>query len=142
MIYAVITAGRVTNVVKWDGNTENWQPPEDSQAVAIPDGVAAGVGWAYENGEFVAPPVEVPEAVVPNSVTMRQARLALLAAGKLTAVNDAVRAIPGPEGDAARVEWEFAATVDRDSAIVAMLAGALKLKPADLDSLFTTAAGL
>ena len=89
--------------------------------------------------EFVPPPYVAP---IPTVVTMRQARLALLQAGKLTAVNQALATLPGVQGEAARIEWEFAATVDRGSELVAMLAAALSLSDDDLEALFTTAAAL
>lgn len=81
-------------------------------------------------------------APVPNIVTMRQARLALLAAGLLPAVNAAVAAMPGAEGDAARIEWEFSGTVERNWPLVEALAVALNLTEQQLDDLFVAAAAL
>ncbi len=75
-------------------------------------------------------------------VTMRQARLALLGAGLLPQVNAAIAAMPGVEGDAARIEWEYAQEVRRDSPIVAGLSAALNLSASDLDTLFAEAAKL
>ena len=95
---------------------------------------------ANDNGEPIA--VDQPPPPAPSVVTMRQARLALLGAGLLQQVNDAVSAMPGAEGDAARIEWEYAATVERNSQLVAAMAGALSLDDAALDDLFTTAATL
>ena len=69
---------------------------------------------------------------------MRQARLALLDAGLLDAVNAGIGAMP----QAVQIEWEFAATVDRASHLVATLAGALELDDAALDTLFTQGASL
>lgn len=86
---------------------------------------------------YVAPP-----AAIPSVVTMRQARLALLGAGLLATVDGAVAAMPGTSGDAARIEWEFAATVDRNSPLVASLSAALNLSQAQLDGLFSAAAVL
>jgi hypothetical protein len=67
MIYAVIKNNEVTNIILWDGVSE-WSPPEGTIAVACPDEV--GLGWTYENGTFVAPPVPepVPVPVVLNKV--------------------------------------------------------------------------
>ncbi len=79
---------------------------------------------------------------VPVSVSMRQARLALLGAGLLAAVNDAVAAMPGVEGEAARIEWEYARDVRRDSPLVQGLSGVLGLDAAQLDALFVAAAAL
>ena len=84
----------------------------------------------------------MPPAIVPQEVTMRQARLALHAAGKLTAVNAAIAALPDPPKTAALIEWEYSSTVRRDSQFVAMLGPALGLDAAGLDALFIAAAKL
>lgn len=83
-----------------------------------------------------------PQAIAPSVVSMRQARLALLEAGLLDDVAAALGALPSPQKEAAQINWEFAATVDRSSPLVATLAQALGLGAADLDQLFTTAAAL
>lgn len=69
---------------------------------------------------------------VPESVTMRQARLALLAAGVLATVDAAVASA----GDAAKIEWEYATEVKRDWPLVVQMATALGL---DLDALMIAA---
>jgi hypothetical protein len=78
----------------------------------------------------------------PVVVSMRQARLALLGAGVLAQIDAAIAAMPGVEGEAARIEWEYATEVRRDSQLVAGMAAALALDDATLDTLFATAAGL
>ena len=79
---------------------------------------------------------------VPQEVTMRQARLALHAAGKLLAVNAAISALPDPPKTAALIEWEYSSTVRRESQFVAMLGPALGLDSAALDALFIAASKL
>ena len=72
---------------------------------------------------------------------MRQARLALLAVGKLDTINAVIAGIePAAQRQAIQIEWEYAQTVDRNSQWVAGLAPALALTEADLDSLFVFAA--
>lgn len=83
-----------------------------------------------------------PPSSTPRAVSMRQARLALLQAGLLAGVNTAVAALPGLDGDAARVEWEYAQEVRRDSPLVANLASAMSLDAARLDELFLAASVL
>lgn len=73
---------------------------------------------------------------------MRQARLALLQYGMLTQVNTAVANMPGSQGDAARIEWEFSSTVERNRPLVQALGAALDLTDAQLDDLFRLAATL
>ena len=79
---------------------------------------------------------------VPDVVTMRQARLALLQSGMLAQVNTAVANMPGAAGDAARIEWEFSSTVERNRPLVQSLIGALGLTESQLDDLFRLAAAL
>lgn len=78
----------------------------------------------------------------PEVVSMRQARLALLQANLLDPVNNAIASMPGVAGEAARIEWEYAQEVRRDSQLVVGLTGALQLSPAMLDELFILAGGL
>ena len=73
---------------------------------------------------------------------MRQARLALLQAGLLDTINQAVAAMPGAAGDAARITWEFSGEVQRDNPFVGQLAATLHLSEAQLDNLFMSAAAL
>lgn len=80
---------------------------------------------------------------VPQSVTMRQARLALLGIGLLDDVDAAIAAIPDPvQRTAAEIEWEYAQTVDRNSPFTQQMAVGLSLTAEQLDALFTQAAGL
>lgn len=80
-----------------------------------------------------------PIPKLPESVTMRQARLALLAAGLLQSVEDAIAAMPEPGQTAARIEWGYASTVERSSQFVAMLGSAIGLDDAQMDELFLSA---
>lgn len=99
-----------------------------------------GIGWSYDGHKFTAPPP--PPTVVPESVTMRQARLALLGAGKLSAVDAAIASLPSPMKEAAQIEWEYAIEVRRDSNLVKQLASSLGLDDAALDDLFRQATAL
>ncbi len=83
-----------------------------------------------------------PKMAAPTAITMRQARLALLGAGLLAQVNAATAAMPGATGEAARIEWEYAQEVRRDSPLLAALAPALGMSSAQVDDLFVAAAGL
>lgn len=83
-----------------------------------------------------------PASAVPAVVSMRQARLALLAAGKLTATTTAINALPSPTKEAAQIEWEYSQEVRRSSPLIAALAPALSMTQADLNALFVAAAKL
>ena len=76
------------------------------------------------------------------SVTMRQARLALIQQGLLGQVNAAIASMPEPEKSIVETEWEYAATVERKSPWIATLAPALNMTEEDMDNLFKLAATL
>lgn len=80
--------------------------------------------------------------IVPQQVTMRQARLALLGAGKLALIDPAIDALPSPVKEGARIEWDYSSAVDRHRPLVATIGAALGMDDAALDALFITAAGL
>tara|TARA_R110000782_G_scaffold114830_1_gene204970 strand:- start:454 stop:930 length:477 start_codon:yes stop_codon:yes gene_type:complete len=77
-------------------------------------------------------------ASIPRSVTMRQARLALLSAGLLPAVEDAIAGA----GPAAKIEWEYAQEVERAAGLVPTMGAALGMTEAQLDALFIKASEL
>lgn len=123
-------------------NTEaaaDWMGVTDVPPPAF-DPAAQGCFWRRASWEVVdAAPVAPP---VPAAVTMRQARLALLQSGLLAQVNSAVAGMAGSDGDAARIEWEFSATVERHRPLVQALSATLGLTDAQLDDLFILAATL
>ena len=94
----------------------------------------AGIGWAYAGGEFTPP---VAPVVVPQTITRRQGRLALLQAGKL----DAAEAIVKAGGLAAQIEYE-AATWERGNAYLQQIWALLGGSDKELDDLFILAAVL
>ena len=75
---------------------------------------------------------------VPQQVTMRQARLALLGAGLL----DDVEMVIAAAGRAAQLEWEYAAVVDRSNPAVAAVQQQQALTDTYIDDLFREAAKL
>jgi hypothetical protein len=79
-------------------------------------------------------------ARVPQSVTMRQCRIALLGAGLLEAVQSSIASMPGADGERARIDWEYALEVRRDWPLIAYMAGDLGLTDEQVDELFVTAA--
>lgn len=82
------------------------------------------------------------KAPVPHEVTMRQARLALLAAGKLAGVNAAIASMPEPHKTAASIEWEYGNALQRSNPFVSQIGAALGLDAAGIDALFIAAAKL
>lgn len=90
-------------------------------------------------GEWVSTGVPPPPEV-PSEVTMRQAKLALLRAGYLTTVNQAIAAMPGVEGEAARIEWEYSSVMQRNKPFVEGIGSAVGLTSDQIDQLFMAAA--
>jgi hypothetical protein len=127
---AVIENGVVTNVILVEAL---------DVFPGLVDAANAAIGDTWDGSTFSTP---APRIVVPASVTMRQARLALLGAGVLATVNAAVSGMPGTQGEAARIEWEYARDVLRDSPLIAGLMPTLSMTEAQIDQLFIAAAAL
>ena len=125
--FALISGGTVAAVV------------EQTEAPTLPGtwvecAANVGPGYTYAGGVFTS-----PAAAVPSAVTMRQARLALNAAGKLTAVDTAINALSEPTKTQAKITWEYSTEVQRENGLVSQLAPALGLSGADVDALFLAA---
>lgn len=82
---------------------------------------------------------------VPEKVTMRQARLALMktldvdGTPLLGKVAGAIASLPSPDKEVAEIEWEFSSEVFRHRSLVAALGALLGLTPEALDDLFILA---
>lgn len=79
---------------------------------------------------------------VPQIVSMRQARLALLGAGLLSQIETAIASLPEPAKSAVSIEWEYAIEVNRTWPWVIQLSQALGLTDEQLDQLFIAASKL
>jgi hypothetical protein len=79
---------------------------------------------------------------IPKIVSMRQARLALLQNNLLESVNTALALMEGVEGEAARIEWEYATEVNLYSPLVSSLSQSLALTEDQLYDLFLLASSL
>lgn len=100
----------------------------------------AKAGEFGEVAAYVEP--ELSPELTPQIVTMRQARLALLQLGYLDIVNTTIANMTGAEGAAAKIEWEYAQTVDIKSPLVITMTAMLSLTEEQLDSLFSLASTL
>lgn len=126
--FAIIESGVVVNIVEADADfaaLNGWIPASN-----------AAIGDLFDGESFTPAPAPAPQA--PQSVSMRQARLALLEAGLLDGVEAAIKA----SGRAAEIEWEYAADVRRDHPMIAAMQQAQGLSDAQVDTLFTEAARL
>ena len=97
------------------------------------------IGDRIVSGVIQTKPVIVP---VPAEITMRQARLALLGARKLAAVDAAIATMPEPNKSAAKIEWEYSNSVLRHNGFVSALGPMLGLTDAQIDALFIAGAKL
>ncbi len=79
---------------------------------------------------------------VPQTVTMRQCRIALLDAGLLDAVQSSIATMPGADGERARIDWEYALDVRRDWPLINALGSQLGLTEQQIDELFIAAAAV
>lgn len=132
-MHALIIDGAVFELIEQTAAPLEDRFPPELVAAMIPAGPDVAQGDLWDGSKFTKPAPITPANV--TSVTMRQARLALLAAGKLDAAEAAIDA----HGPAARIEWDYATTVHRDNPLVHALAAALDV---DLDEMFVTAAQL
>lgn len=120
-------------------------PPIDSETTTPGEERANWTGHQWIVLPYVAPP---PPALplpppVPASVTMRQARLALLSYGLLDDVDAALAKITdATKRAAAQIEWEYSQEVHRNNELVATLGPALGLDDEAIDGLFALAATL
>lgn len=79
---------------------------------------------------------------IPQAVTMRQARIALHAAGALAGVQAAITAMEEPARTVAQITWDHSTEVQRNNGLVSQLASALGLTESQVDDLFIAAAQL
>ena len=103
--------------------------------IAAPEGFTADDMRRYivQDGELVEP--------VPDVITPRQAKIALLQAGLLDDVEAAVAAIPDETTRRiAQVEWEYAHEVRRDWPLLVQVAAQMGLTDVQVDELFLAGA--
>ena len=105
-----------------------------------------GQPWLRAWDVIALTPVEIEaaqKARVPQTVTRRQARQALLLAGLLDNVQPAIDSIADPvQRSMARIEWDDSQQFERKRPLLIALAAALGLGEEALDNLFIQAAQL
>lgn len=108
--------------------------------------MAQGIEVNCATGEIAPVDVALPTAeelrAAISPVTSRQARLALFGAGMLAQAEQALQALPSPEKEAALIEWEYAAEVQRSHPLITAMAEALGLSDEQIDDLFRSAAAI
>jgi hypothetical protein len=128
-------------------DTSDWYcyPVQDTTPPEAPGMVAVRImpvqidGVWYEQWELV----DAPPEPVPDVVSMRQARLALLQVGLLDQVDAAIMAIEDPTARReAEITWQYSTEVMRTDPLVAQLAATFGLSESEVDDLFRLAATL
>lgn len=70
------------------------------------------------------------------SITMRQARLALLKANLLDKVEPTLKALPSPQNEIAMIEWEYASFIERTNPLILAMQKKFKLSDEEVDEMF------
>ena len=112
-------------------------PSIAAECIACPAGTVTGMVWDGET--FAAAPIIAPPRVVPETVTLAQARAALMGAGLFETVNAFISNNPNP---VLKMAWEYTNNVSRNGAFVTALGPLLGLTDEQLDDLFIAAAAI
>lgn len=120
----------------FDGNELVYSPaPSPSH-----DWDAANHVWVENADRAAELAAQAARAAVPKSVTMRQARLALLQAELLDEIDAAMKS--DAIDRAIKIEWEFASEVHRDWSAIGLIKQMFGMTDEQLDGLFVMAATL
>ena len=102
-----------------------------------------GTGTIVEADTITWPAPPAPGVPVPAAVTRRQARQALVLAGKFDAVQLAINAIPDTtQRKLMQIEWDDSLEFERDRPSLMAIGAAIGLTSEGLDDLFRTAVTL
>ena len=93
-------------------------------------------GSSYETIEFDdSPVIEVPQIVTP-----RQMRVALIMSGtSIASIEAMIAALPEPDQSIVRTTWEYSTYFDRNNEILNSMAANLGLSQTEVDNLFILA---
>lgn len=97
-----------------------------------------GIGWSYDKGIFIAPPIP---GTIPD-VTPRQMRQALILYGVYDLIEPALDQLPEPMKSLAKVEWEYSLAFQRTRPIVQQVGQLLGWNDDQLDALWIFAGTL
>jgi hypothetical protein len=130
MRYAKIVNSKVENVIVLKDEDVHLMP-DDWDLIKTDIG---NIGDDYVDGEFTTPtpPYVEPVVYIPSVISMRQARLQLLAMNLLDVVNAQISTM----SQAAQIEWDFSSEVQRANPLVAQLQTLLNMTDSDMDLFF------
>ena len=107
---------------------------KDEKYIDFPDLLDGHLFIDFDNG-FITQ--EIPKTIIPNSITMRQARLHLLDLELLDDIESFIS-----QNRAWQIEWEYASEVQRTNQLIPALQSALGLFDTDVDAMFIEASKL
>lgn len=126
--------------------TDTGERVEHKELGEVPEGLTSkerpSQFHVWQGDDWVLDEDAERQARVPQSITMRQARLCLHRHGLLDAVQPAIDSLPEPDRTAAQIEWDYSSAVERERGFVLMIAQALGISDEQLDALFIEAATL
>ena len=94
---------------------------------------------AFKLSEYAKPPPKL----IPDHVTPRQIRQALILSGiLLTDIEAVISMLPEPQRYLAKVEWDYSLTYDRNRPLVATVAKKLGMTDDQIDKLWDLASSL
>ena len=113
---------------------------QDGASYIIEDDQTLEIGGTVREGIYTPPPRVLVAPFLPAvvSVSPRQARLALSAAGLLAQVNAIVRTAD----EQTQITWDYALSINRTDPMIEQIATALGLSETQVDDLFAAAAML
>lgn len=119
--------------MKYYKNKEN-QPYEDpSKDIIKRDGLLEITKAEFESIVYdINNPSKIH--IVPQSITLRQARLYLLSIGLLDDLENIIN-----QNRAYQIEWEYANQIERESSLVKILGQTLNLNDEQIDNMFMEA---
>ena len=117
--------------------TLNLVDTEDLHTFVKPDGTEVPLEQYCKTLEIEAYIEPEPIIIIPQVITMRQARLQLLEVGLL----DDVEALVALDRKS-QIEWEYASEVYKESPLIESVKGALNLTDIQIDDMFIEASKL
>lgn len=112
---------------------------DDDADTSIPGLISVLTEQEYNELHETELSLRTVEKIVPQVVTPRQARLALLQANVLTQVINTFEQLEEPLKSAAKIEWEFSTEIDRKSPLVNVMKNVLEWDDEQIDDLFISA---
>lgn len=105
------------------------------EVTSMPDKFLGGC-YTYIDGQWECLyPERIKLAFPAATMTMRQARLALLASNRLDVVENAVKTLSRE----AQIDWEYSTIIERDYPLIDELKAELNMSDNDIDELFAFA---